>query len=155
MGVLFDYFAAKSDAEAAAVIDRVGGPGSSETDPDLVVYDTLSVQGIEPVVQLGTLEELLTNRPYDEVADNPRNGHAVAVRGNGERLVLTITDSLATALAQATDEDLQRIAVPWSQTEEFWGAADPDVLGSVLIDLADLARRADANGNRLYCWVCV
>ncbi|MFC9693891.1 hypothetical protein ACFTSF_35385 [Kribbella sp. NPDC056951] len=146
MGVLFEYFAAKSDAEAAAVIDLVGGPGSLE-------MDSLSVSGIEPVVQLGTLEALLTNHPYDEVANDPRNGHAVAVRGNGERLVLTITDSLATALARASAEDLQRVAVPWSETEEFWGTADPDVLADVLVDLAALARRAD--GNRLYCWVCV
>jgi hypothetical protein len=31
MGVLFDYFAAASDEEAATVIDRVGGPGSQAT----------------------------------------------------------------------------------------------------------------------------
>ncbi|MFB6724966.1 hypothetical protein ACFCV3_32615 [Kribbella sp. NPDC056345] len=143
MGVLFDYFAAKSDAEAAAVIDRVVGP------------DSLLLKGIDPVVQLGTLEELLTNRPYDEVADDPRSGHVVAVRDHGARLVSTLTDSLATALAQASREDLERVAVPWSQTEEFWGSADPEILADVLTDLADLARRAEANGERLYCWVCV
>lgn len=31
MGVLFDYFSAASDEEAASVIDRVGGPGSQAT----------------------------------------------------------------------------------------------------------------------------
>lgn len=115
MGVLFDYFAAASDEEAATVVDRVGGPGSQATmitlpegrqrgifrrkrpapepalgaDPDLVVHDTLSVKGIDPVVQLGTLEELLTGRPYDEVVDDPRSGHNLAMRDGGERLVVT------------------------------------------------------------------
>jgi hypothetical protein len=181
MGVLFDYFAAKSDEEAATVIDRVGGPGTQAvtvppsagakrgsfarkrstagtsfgTDPGLVVYDTVSVKGIDPVVQLGTLEELLTGRSYDEIANDPRSGHAVETRDGGERVVCTITDSLMTALAQASGEALQRIAEPWSQTEEFWGAADPDELAEILGDLAGLARRAQANGRRLYCWVCV
>lgn len=163
MSVLFDYFAAGSDEAAAAAIDRVGGPGSQAvpvppaTDVSfaLVVYDTVSVKGIDPVVQLGTLEELLTGRPYDEIANDPRSGHIVAARDGGERLVCTITDSLLAALAQSNGDALRRVAEPWSQTEEFWGAADPEVLADVLGDLAGLARRARADDRRLYCWVCV
>lgn len=180
MGVLFDYFAAGSDEEAAAVIDRVCGPGSQAvtltpaasakrgwfgrkpsavepsfgTDPGLVVHDTVSVKGVDPVVQLGTLEELLTGRSYDEIAEDSRNGHAVATRDGGERVVCTVTDSLTTALARATDEALVRVAGPWSQTEEFWNAADPLELAAFLSDLAGLAQRAQTNGQRLYCWVC-
>ena len=33
------------------------------TDPGLEIFDTVSVNGIDPVVNLGTLEELLTVRP--------------------------------------------------------------------------------------------
>lgn len=33
MGVLYDYFSAPDDAAAAAVIDRVGGPGAPEAVP--------------------------------------------------------------------------------------------------------------------------
>jgi hypothetical protein len=157
MSVLFDYFAAESDEEAAAVIDRVGGPGSQAltVTPSTVAYDTVSVKGVDPVVQLGTLEELLTGRSYDEIAEDPRSGHLVGTRDGGERVVCTITDSLMAALAQASSEALQRIAEPWSQTEEFWGTADPEGLAEILGDLAGLARRAQANGRRLYCWVCV
>lgn len=179
MGVLFDYFAAASDQEAASVIDRVGGPGSQLAtapestaakrrlfgrkspapefvpDPTLVVYDTISVKGIDPVVQLGTLEELLTGRPYDEVVEDPRSGHAVESKDGGERLVLTLTDILVRALAASDEDELRRIAEPWSQTEEFWGDADPDDLAEFLADLSGLARRAQAKGHRLYCWICV
>jgi hypothetical protein len=181
MGVLFDYFAAASDEEAGAVIDRLGGPGSQTvtaaqpqrkggifgrrrtqssepafaTDPSLVVYDTVSVKGIDPVVQLGKLEELLTGRAYDDVVADPRSGHAIAVKDEGERVVVTLTGSLTSALAETTDAALDQVARPWSETEEFWGEADPATLAVVLKDLAVLARNAEANGHQLYCWVCV
>ena len=99
MGVLLDYFAAPSDEAAASTIDRLGGPGSREvealpeapkrglfgrkrsaadpvvrSDESLEVYDTLSVKGIDPLVQLGTLEEVLTGRSYDEIVEDPRSG---------------------------------------------------------------------------------
>jgi hypothetical protein len=180
MGVLFDYFSAASDEEAAKVIDRVGGPGSQATIappaeprrgifgrkrqpavpptvayPKAAIFDTVSIKGIDPVVQLGTLEELLTGRPYDDVMDDPRSGHALADRDGGERLVLTLTEPLSTALATASDETLEQVAIPWSETEEFWNAADPALLADFLKDLAGLARRSKASGQELYCWVCV
>ena len=182
MGVIYDYFSADSDEQAASVIDRLDGPGAraasppsgeaprrglfrrkvdllvapTEAPPPDLVFDTVPGHGIDPVVQMGTLEELLTGRSYDdEIATDPRNGHTVAVRDGGERHVLTLTHSLATALAQASDERLAEVAVPWSQTEEFWGDADPDVLTDFLHSLAALARRAQATQQLLYCWVCV
>jgi hypothetical protein len=182
MGVLYDYFAAPSDEAAAATIDRLGGPGSQKVaavpdskparrglfsrkghslepepanDEALPSYDTLSVKGIDPLVQLGTLEECLTGRSYDDVIEDPRSGKSIASADGGERLVLTITDSLAAALAGASDERLSEVAVPWSQTEEFWGEADPEELAEFLRDFAALARRAEGVGQRLYCWLCV
>ena len=180
MGVLFDYFSAGTDEEAAAVIDRPDGPGTEEVVvpeaepkrgifgrkrrlaapvtgaiPEQFRYDVVSVTDIDPVVQLGTLEELLTGRPYDDVVDDPRSGHAVAVRSGGERLVLTLTDSICAGLASADDDFLEQVAGPWSETEEFWDAADPRILADFLKELSGLARRAEASGKRLYCWVCV
>lgn len=180
MGVLFDYFAADSDEVAASVIDRLGGPGAGVAPPapsitprrrlfrraieqapalrddaPQLVFDTVSVEGIDPVVQLGTLEELLTGRPYDDIVEDPRSGQAVATRNGGERLVLTLTESVTTALAEAGNDRLSGVAVPWSQTEGFWGAGDPEVLAGFLGDLSGLARRARDRDQRLYCWVCV
>lgn len=184
MGVLFDYFAAPSDEAAALTIDRVGGPGSQTVeapapepakrglfgrkrsspaaqapkfviDESLPVFDTVSAKGIDPVVQMGTLEELLTGRPYDEVVDDPRSGRDLASRNGGERLVLTLTDALAAALVATSAERLSEVAVPWSRTEEFWGEHDPIELAEFLRDLSALARRAAGAGHRLYCWLSV
>ena len=175
MGVLYDYFVAPSDQDAADVIDRVGGPaqrvsvsavparrglfGRRGKDVDRVaegpVYPTVADTGIDPVVQGGTLEELLTGRPYDEIERDPRSGQSLAARDGGERLVLTLTDGLVQALAEADEEQLASVAVPWAETEEFWGAGDPEALTALLNDLAGLARQARAGGTTVYCWVCV
>lgn len=179
MSVLFDYFAADSDELAASVIDRPGGPGTAATpapsstpdrrlfrraaeqspvrqgDAPELVLDTVSVQGIDPVVQMGTLEELLTGRTYDDIVEDPRSGHALAMRDGGERLVMTLTDGVTTALLEAGNDRLARVAASWSQTEEFLGDVDPEVISGFLRDLAGLARRANARNQQLYCWACV
>ena len=179
MGVLCDYFSASSDDVAAAVVDRVGGPGApvgeSATatrrrgwfsrkamlplvEPEMHPtsgFDTVSANGIDPVVMMGTLEGLLTGRPYQEITGDPRSGHAVAVRDEGERVVVTLTDSLARSLAAASPGRLAEVAIPWAATEEFWGQADPRELAGVLTELASLAARAAGSRERLYCWVCV
>jgi hypothetical protein len=144
MGVLYDYLIAPDDAEAAATVDRPEGPGqafsgfeksrrglfggrSSKTasTPDGVPHPTVADTGIDPVVQGGTLEELLTGRPYEQIEQDPRSGQSLAARDGGDRLVLTLTDGLIEALAHSTPEQLAAAAVPWSQTEEFWGRATP------------------------------
>lgn len=143
MGVLCDYFAAASDGEAAAVIDATGGPGAG----------SLHGNGIDPVVQMGTLEELLTGRDFEEILDG--DGEVIADRDGGQRLVVRLSTDVTEALAGASDERLAEVAVPWSQTEEFWGEGDPDVLAGFLRDLAALARDARGRGQRLYCMVVI
>ena len=165
MGVLFDYFAAPSDADAAGAIDRPLGPAEpapppsgglfsrwrrDEDTPSGEAYPTVLATGIDPVVQAGTLEALLAGRPYDEVTRDPRWGQTMVASENGERLVGTLTDSLVDALARATPEELAAVAVPWSLTEEFGGEADPDVLASVLGELSDLAVSARMRGWKVY-----
>jgi hypothetical protein len=173
MGLLCDYFVAPSDEQAAATIDN--GPslssqiaptrsrrpslfrrpaGAAPTSPASTgsAFPTLTGNGIEPVVQMGTLEELLTGRPYDDVMEANPDG-TVAVRDGGERLVTRLADTLTEALASASDDRLAEIAVPWSETEEFWGAGDPEVLVPFLRQFAQLARTARLRDEHLYCWV--
>jgi hypothetical protein len=45
------------------------------------------------------------------------------------------------------------MAVPWSETEEFFGEGDPDALAVGLVRPANLARDAQASGEHLDCWV--
>jgi hypothetical protein len=168
MGVLFDYFSAASDQVAASVISLPGGPGAPPVPqrrgwlrgrqvsaPPVVAFDTVSVKGIDPLVQLGTLEALLTGRDYEQIVAGPRAGHALATQSGGERLVVTLTDELQAALADADDTQLASVAVPWSQTEEFFGQGDPQVLAGLLHEFAELARRSRNKDERMYCWVCL
>lgn len=151
MGVLCDYFAASSDEAAAAVIDLPGGPAAGAGGS----LDTVSGNGIDPVVQMGTLEALLTGRDYDEILQAHHAGPIVASRDGGQRLVVTLTGELQAALSQADHAQLADAAVPWLQTEEFSSQDDPGLAAAWLSDLAGLARQATARGERLYCWVCV
>ena len=180
MGLICEYFATSSDEEAASVIDRLGGPRilrsaavgatqpprrelfrrkvESARAPSAALeteYRSVSGNGIEPVVQMGTLEALLIGRSYDEVMESHPGGQMVAMRDGGERLVVRLSDTLANALAGATDQELAQVAVPWSQTDEFWGQGSPDVLAGFLGELAELARHARGNSEHLYCWLCV
>ena len=119
------------------------------------VYATVPGNGIEPVVQMGTLEALLTARSYDEVMAPHPGGQTIAVRDGGERLVMKLTGTLSSALAAASDDRLAQVAVPWSQTDEFWGQGEPEALAGFLLGLAGLVREARQADQYLYCWVCV
>ena len=167
VGVLFDYFSAASDEAAAEAIDLLGGPGiAARTSADGLTgvpgttserppFDTVSAKGVDPLVQLGTLEALLTGREYELIVAERRAGRPLAIRHGGGRMVVTLTDQLQAALAAADRQQLASVAVPWSQTDEFWGRGDPEDLASLLRELAELAHRARGRGERMYCWVCV
>ena len=103
MGVLFDYFAAPDDDAAGTVLDLAGGPGESS-------FPTVAFKGIDPVVQLGTLESLLTGVDYETVVAGDRSGEAVAVADDGERVVVTVTDELLGALSTAAEPRLRAVA---------------------------------------------
>ncbi len=82
----------------------------------------------DPLVQLGTLDALLTGRDYGQIVAGQRAGTLLAERDGGQRLVVAMTDELQRPLARDDDAELAAAAVPWAQTEEFWGQADPQVL---------------------------
>lgn len=146
MGVLFDYFAAPDDVVAATVIDVIGGPAEA-------AFPTVAMKGVDPFVQLGTLESLLTGVDYDTVVG--RGSEPVAMADSGERLVVAVSVGLLAALSTADDARLREVAEPWSRTDEFDGRADPADLATILTGLAELARTATTRGDRLYCWVCL
>ena len=141
VGVRYDYFAAPSDEVAAATLD--GGPAH---------LGPVETKGLDPVVVMGKLEALLTGRAYEDVVDDERSALLLAMEGDGEVLVLTVTDGLRDGLDQAGE--LSEIASAWARAEELSGW-DPQQLAGVLRELQALARNAVSKGERLYCWVCV
>jgi hypothetical protein len=145
MALLCDYFAAADDDAAATVLDLEAGPTSAPG------YTTVSLPGIEPMVTMLTLEELLTGRSEDDVTENPRQGDVIADGPDGS-MVVAITADLQAGLVAADDEKLRQVAMDWAGTEELDGS-DPDFLTDALVDLADLARTATERGAALYCWL--
>ena len=134
MGVLYEYFSASSDEVAATAINRIGGPGVPSKDtPPLPAFDTFRTKVIDPWAELGNLEVQLTGRNHREIDQGPRAGKILAEADDGGLTVVTLSDELQTALADA----------------------GPDGLGPWLGELGDLARRARNRGERLYCWVCI
>ncbi|PZG21215.1 hypothetical protein [Nonomuraea aridisoli] len=152
MGVLYDYFGAATDEEAAAVVDWVGGPAYPPLGAEQ--KDSVDLKGIDPAVMLGKLEALLVGRSYDEIAES-HGVSAVRFVESGEKGVVSVADRLTAVLAEATDEQLVAVAGAWSETEEFHGLTDPAVLHRPLHDLRDLAARIRQRGHRLYCWMSI
>jgi hypothetical protein len=161
VGLLCDYFAASTDDIAASTIDWVGGPslpgkaakrGLFRRGPSPEPFRAVGMKGIEPTVQMATLEALLTGRALDENLQKTM-GLTIAERDRGERVVVRLTDTLKAALAHATDEELDVAVDRWAQTEEFWGQGDPAILRPQVRELAEIARNAAQQGLRLYCWV--
>lgn len=135
MGLLTDYFVAASDEAAAAV------------DLDAPLPHALDGGGIDPLVELGSLEEILTGRTFDDILDDEWDPVA---EGDGDVVVVRISPHLERALVDVTDARLAEAAVPWSATEELEGS-DPADLAAFAQRLAALARRARDEGGHVYC----
>ncbi|MFM9373449.1 hypothetical protein [Streptomyces sp. Da 82-17] len=149
--VMCDYFSAPDDAAAVAVLDLPGGLGAPRTDggPPL---DVQPLKGIDPVVVLARLESILTDAPYDEVSERPRVGQLLSSPAAEGAFVLSVSDTLQTALVTATPAALTAAAGPWSRTEELEQCGlTAETCAHILELLADLASRASASGLRLYC----
>ncbi len=122
------------------------------------VCDGFLTRGYDGVVTMGTLEELLTGRPYDDLERDPRWGGPLGHpspdddRGGG-----TLTTTLREARAEADAAQLAYVVDPWAHTEELrppdGGAVhELDVAAHLefLHSLRDLARRAKACDHHLY-----
>lgn len=147
MGLLCEYFVAPHDDDAASTIDWAGGPASPPHGTD--GFPTLPLPGIEPVVMMGTLDEILTGRTFDEVL-NDRSGYEVVSRDGV--WVWALTTSLQEALISSDDDRLRVAAGQWVLAEEFGGQADASDATGAAIALARMVRSGRNSGARLYCW---
>lgn len=141
MGVINTYFIASNDAAAASVV---------ETGPDAANGPVLDA--VDPTVQAGTLQELLTGEPYDTITGERSWARLVSEPDHDSAWVVSLPGAFTAALADASDERLAEVVGPWSETEEFWGAGDPEYLLPMLRDWRALARTARERGEALYCW---
>jgi hypothetical protein len=142
MGVLTDYFIAGSDAEAAATLKATGGP-------EHVGLVTAQLKGVDPVVNLATLEEILTGT--DSMAIISEGEDPLADGGSDGPWVLRVRPSLVAALTATDPGKLPDVAADWAATEEYVGT-DPKELLGVLHDLGRIAKQSLDENKRLYCW---
>jgi hypothetical protein len=145
VGVFFDYFVAPSDADAAQVVTE--GPSGR--------YRSIDGEGIEPEVNLGQFQEMLTGKTFDQQLDDPESYKFVASANDGQKLVLRLEPAFVAALAAADVDALTRLALPWSRIEEFRGLVPVDVLSEFLTRLREFASEAIAASAGVYCWICV
>jgi hypothetical protein len=145
MGLLIDYFVAPSDSDAQQVVD-VGPAGR---------FPTTDGSGIEPTVNLGQFEELLTGKTFDQQLDDPESYKMIASANDHHNLVIRLEPGFVAALAHADSETLGRLSEPWSHIEEFAGMAPPSGLEDFLSRLRELCIQASDTSGGLYCWVCV
>jgi hypothetical protein len=92
---------------------------------------------------LATLEERLTGASADQALEDNADAQ---VGEHRQVTVFRLRTTLVEALATEDDDELRDIAGPWSKTDEFFGAADPEELGQGLVRLAALARDARTDG---------
>ena len=165
------FFTATCDAEAAGAEDRPGGPlgwravaghrrtGLLRREPVMVelgpAYEGFASKGYDPVVSLGTLEELLTGVDYDTVVQSPRSGSPLSdADPSQEHGVLTVTDTLRDALAGTSEARLLEVVTAWSTTAELRQVStSPEEHLAFVRQLRALAVMAGARKQHLYCYL--
>ncbi|WP_194909144.1 hypothetical protein [Catenulispora rubra] len=155
MGILCDYFAAADDATAAAALDVVGRPGGPGGRLSEHGFQVVSTKDFSPFADVATVEVALTGEIWEDVWD--RRPRPVAMRDEGERLVVPIAEAACAALVAATGPALKAAAVALVRSVALPGRALADTapIVSLLTELRALARGASERGERVYCWLCV
>jgi hypothetical protein len=140
----YHYFAARTDAVAAAVVDWPRGPWQPPTEEDAGGLLTGVVEGVQFSQELGRFVALLVGGEYTDLED----GEHVLAESRDERVVvLRLPAGVARTIA-ATDADRLHGLVPeWATFEDF-ADPDPDDLTAFVDDLRDLCVAAvEAEGG--------
>jgi hypothetical protein len=148
MGVIYGYYAAADDGDAAGAIVR------EDEEPFGAGYDEVEVKGIDPMVDLLPAETLITGLSAETVKSDPRRGELIAAVADGEAISLSLTDTFRDALAAFDKQLLDAVAQGWAASGDFYTPPDPSDLSDFLRELSGLAERAAGRGQRLYCWIC-
>ncbi|HEV2296738.1 MAG TPA: hypothetical protein VGR35_23050 [Tepidisphaeraceae bacterium] len=129
------------------------------TPADALTYDrdprrfdgaTLSAKGVTDL-ELSTLWCVCTGREWDvKLLDEFK--HLMEEDG-GERIIAELPNELVSHLANTDEQRLREVASAWAATEEI--STQPANIEPYLRDLVALAKRASADSQRLYLWMCV
>jgi hypothetical protein len=157
VGVLCDYFRAADAASVAKLMQLTDG-GSPIHHGQEPAADSVDAKGIEPAVTLGQLVERILGVD-DDGADVIGGGlvwpaGAESAEDYEGPWVVVLDDQARDALAGVEAAQVPELATWWSGIEEIYGGDDAiEPLTGVLTELSGLARRAQAAGDHLYCWI--
>jgi hypothetical protein len=139
LGILTQIVAAEEDEYVAI----------GESLRPLEEWSGIERRGID-TAKIATLHCLLTGEEFDLVISAYEPVH---VGGEGA-VVLRLADEATERLATLDEEALELVAAELAATEDFemeqW---DPEEVLALVLDLADLARLADAQGQVLFVWM--
>lgn len=139
MGILTNIVAAEED-EIAAV-------GESLRPVD--EWSGIERRGID-TGKIATLHCLLTGDEFEEAI----SGYEPVYFAEEGAVVLRIADEVLQRLATLDEDALELVAAELAATEEYemeqWDAEEVQAL---VLDLADLARLADSQGQALFVWM--
>jgi hypothetical protein len=139
LGILTQIVAAEEDEYVAI----------GESLRPLEEWSGIERRGID-TAKVATLHCLLTGEEFDLAISAYEPVH---VGGEGA-VVLRLADEVTERLATLDEEALELVAGELAATEDFemeqW---DPEEVLALVLDLADLARLADAQGQVLFVWM--
>lgn len=117
-------------------------------------YDPFVVKGIAPIVDLLTVEVVMTGRPAGVIKSDLLARPLVAMVGDGDVISVSLTDAFRDALTSLDREYLEDVAQGWARSGCFSTPPDADSIAAHLRPLGALAERAVARGHGLYRWIC-
>jgi hypothetical protein len=139
LGILTNIVAAEEDEYAAI--------GESLRPVD--EWSGIERRGID-TAKIATLHCLLTGDEFEEALGSYEPVYA----GDEGALVLRVADEVMERLATLDEEALELVAAELAATEEYemeqW---EPEDVQALVMDLADLARLADSQGQVLFVWM--
>ena len=141
MGLLTDVFAATESQVRGLSPDDLPGE----------LFPTVKAKSLDPV-KFSTLENILVGTGVQRAVGKQVLVYQASDEGPW---VIRISAELFEMLATLDQNQVKNAAQRWSQTDELiadrW--SEPEV-HEVLTKIVDLARQAQANGQRLFVWVC-
>jgi hypothetical protein len=151
---LTDYFRASGPDVAVQALDEVGGPLIADPAPGELTYDGVSVKDVDPAVALGKLVAFVRDVSWgpDVVRSDLLRPDETPEEGPW---LVWVDDATRDTLAGIAEDRIPELAGRWAAIEEFGGYADAGDLRDLIGALAELARRATAAGDHLYCWMCL
>ncbi len=139
MGILTNIVAAEEDEYAAI--------GESLRPVD--EWSGIERRGID-TAKIATLHCLLTSDEFETALGTYEPVYA----GDEGALVLRVADEVMERLATLDEEALELVAAELAATEEYemeqW---EPEDVQALVMDLADLARLAESQGQVLFAWM--